>query len=358
MPARYSTTSDFEIEDSPILAQFQAFKDEYAVGMMNLSAIASVVPPGSIIDLIFWSFRGTWWEANIRGPPDTHYARRIRPYLPFVLKQRLKYEGYTGQPDEMPAELYKRFFLGLMLAARHWQIMVPMQCFAMENFIMERLAKMVWASNMMANAGAGWTVTWEICRKVFQGSQVEDTDGGIAVPDSPDPFDTGDGFEEHWDVEDEPVLESSSWRDRHDGRGVRPYRISSCMNLLLSNGVIDLSNAVERRSFDPFQFVARFIFVFASIRPFAEGNGRMCRLLLTALLLRFTTTLASLGTDPREFEQIGRLLAPQLMLPAVTSEQHIQQLAMLLLKQANGYLDKLDALLVCTGMLGYAPLWL
>ncbi|OCL02989.1 hypothetical protein AOQ84DRAFT_368747 [Glonium stellatum] len=45
------------------------------------------------------------------------------------------------------------------------------------------------------------------------------------------------------------------------------------------------------------EMAARYCHVFANIHPFAHGNGRMCRILLNVILLKFRGICISIGAE-------------------------------------------------------------
>lgn len=59
----------------------------------------------------------------------------------------------------------------------------------------------------------------------------------------------------------------------------------------------DISEAEKTRSLDPYTLAAKYCGKFVCIHPFLDGNGRLCRLLLDAILLHYAC--GGRGTDRR-----------------------------------------------------------
>lgn len=60
----------------------------------------------------------------------------------------------------------------------------------------------------------------------------------------------------------------------------------------------DMAEAESIGELDPIRISAKTTYLFANIRPFVDGNGRLCRLLLNALLLKHVGLFIPLGFDP------------------------------------------------------------
>lgn len=59
----------------------------------------------------------------------------------------------------------------------------------------------------------------------------------------------------------------------------------------------DLNEAKKIGTIDPIMLAAKYCHIFVNIHPFVDGNGRMCRLILNAILLKFGNVLVCLGGD-------------------------------------------------------------
>ena len=57
----------------------------------------------------------------------------------------------------------------------------------------------------------------------------------------------------------------------------------------------DLDAAVKLGRLDPFALAAEYCDRFVNIHPFRDGNGRMCRLVLNAILIKYAGIVANVG---------------------------------------------------------------
>lgn len=168
--------------------------------------------------------------------------------------------------------------------------------------------------------------------------------------DGPDPFDTEDSCL----PDPEPDLMPSPWRREHDDRGVSPGIIGQSMSLLWSNMASDIEMAWCKREFDPFWHIAKTLREFLLIHPFNDANGRMSRLLLNVLLLKHVAGIACPGTEAKENETIRPLLALHLIPQTMTPDEHIQRLAMFILKHTVQHFERLNLELANSLELGYS----
>ncbi|KAJ5808388.1 hypothetical protein N7474_009657 [Penicillium riverlandense] len=72
-----------------------------------------------------------------------------------------------------------------------------------------------------------------------------------------------------------------------------PYKMSGMIRELQS----DLKEAVDDGTIDAIALAAKYTHIFANIHPFIDGNGRMCRLILNALLIKLGSVLVCIGED-------------------------------------------------------------
>uniref|UniRef100_A0A8H7NCS3 Fido domain-containing protein n=1 Tax=Bionectria ochroleuca TaxID=29856 RepID=A0A8H7NCS3_BIOOC len=70
-----------------------------------------------------------------------------------------------------------------------------------------------------------------------------------------------------------------------------PYAMQNMIKGLQS----DLREAEKLGDIDPVGLAAKYCHIFVNIHPFLNGNGRLCRLILNSILLKYSGTLACIG---------------------------------------------------------------
>ncbi|KAM0222809.1 hypothetical protein ACHAQD_004004 [Fusarium lateritium] len=61
-----------------------------------------------------------------------------------------------------------------------------------------------------------------------------------------------------------------------------------------------LESDIEKGEMDRLELASEYCHRFVNIHPFGDGNGRMCRLILNALLLRFDLGVVCIGQDAED----------------------------------------------------------
>lgn len=72
-----------------------------------------------------------------------------------------------------------------------------------------------------------------------------------------------------------------------------PYKMQSMFHELKR----DLKEVTTNGTIDPIALASKYAHIFVCIHPFIDGNGRMCRLILNAMLLKFGAFIACIGVD-------------------------------------------------------------
>lgn len=86
----------------------------------------------------------------------------------------------------------------------------------------------------------------------------------------------------------------------------RPASIRENMRAFVTELRLDVEKAGRAGSLDPFALAAKHCDRFVNIHPFRDGNGRMCRLILNAILVRFAGVVVNVGEhDESRDEYIG-----------------------------------------------------
>ena len=79
-----------------------------------------------------------------------------------------------------------------------------------------------------------------------------------------------------------------------------PQFVAKNMKELVSELNDDIRKCEELNTLDPFQLAAKYSMRFLQIHPFQDGNGRTCRLILNALLLKYAGIVVSIGGLDKE----------------------------------------------------------
>ncbi|XXG94124.1 hypothetical protein Hte_000376 [Hypoxylon texense] len=65
----------------------------------------------------------------------------------------------------------------------------------------------------------------------------------------------------------------------------------------------ELAAAEEKKTIDPFSIAAKYSLQFVHIHPFQDGNGRVCRMILNAILCRYAGVIVPIGEEEEEREE-------------------------------------------------------
>ncbi|KAN0092202.1 Fido domain containing protein [Hyaloscypha variabilis] len=76
--------------------------------------------------------------------------------------------------------------------------------------------------------------------------------------------------------------------------------VSTYMKKLCEEYNKDVIEAESRGAIDPVTLAARYCTLFVNIHPFGDGNGRMCRLLMNAILLKYAGICIPIGEGGNE----------------------------------------------------------
>ncbi|KAI1143643.1 Fic-domain-containing protein [Hypoxylon sp. FL0543] len=222
------------------------------------------------------------------------------------------------------------------------------------------LTELIYGSNYIETAGLDFSITEELCGKLFQGEEVT----AQVDPDSPEyaqakaalialkrPSSAEDvicGRQEilnhvhaltyainRFLFNDQPISEDffkelherlcdgavlgedagnpgeyRTWEiaARH-GKDMKKKSIfirASAVPVYMANLVSDLRRDMlkaEAKSIDPYDMANRYCHRFVCIHPFGDGNGRMCRILLNVLLLKYTGHVTIFGGTEGERQE-------------------------------------------------------
>lgn len=96
---------------------------------------------------------------------------------------------------------------------------------------------------------------------------------------------------------------------------VPPNRVPGKMKEFVESFNRDIIEAEAAETLDPFVLAAKYCQEFVMIHPFLDGNGRTCRLILNAILLRYAGILVPIGghdRDRAEYLGIARRASDQM----------------------------------------------
>ncbi|XMA10342.1 hypothetical protein WAI453_003133 [Rhynchosporium graminicola] len=266
-------------------------------------------------------------------------------------------------------------------------------------FTADSMAHLVFGSNMQERAGMGLDETIKLCREVFEGKNIDPTE---ISPRSPEyaaqlEFLVTQGFEENPDAyhvirsrreviqhaqalkhildaalnRDEPLTEelirethrilcqgidldtktslrnvqyAGLYRDTMAMAGATvftaPEKVPAAMQRLISDFNEDIENREKHQEMDPFYLAADICQDFVMIHPFKDGNGRMCRLIANAFLMKYSGIVISIGEhdhDRKAYLEIAELAGD-----GETEEQARGTLAGFFLEKADRTLSKLE----------------
>ncbi|KAJ9165241.1 Fic-domain-containing protein [Coniochaeta hoffmannii] len=220
-----------------------------------------------------------------------------------------------------------------------------------DDFLLDTLSKMIFGSNYIEQAGSGPDITLKLCRQVFRGDDLPDTieerdpdyarlkaellSQGIA-PSVQVVLRTRREIIQHAkaasyimthvylyekDLTEDLILEThrrlTHGIDTDQGYSWTQYsgvyrqvpvvagfisfpdeaEVPSLMRRMIHNLNEDLRAAVKAGSIDPVALAAKYCHTFVNIHPFVDGNGRTCRLILNALLLKYGSFVACIGQE-------------------------------------------------------------
>lgn len=79
-----------------------------------------------------------------------------------------------------------------------------------------------------------------------------------------------------------------------------PGNVPREMGIFIQDFNLDVKNREETLEMDPFFLAADACQDFVTIHPFADGNGRMCRLIANAYLIKYAGVVISIGEDEED----------------------------------------------------------
>lgn len=113
-------------------------------------------------------------------------------------------------------------------------------------------------------------------------------------------------------------------------RFLKPSEIPQAIKSLVVSLQADLNVIEKTGAIDPFMLAAKYHDRFVNIHPFADANGRMCRIILNAILIKYAGIVVALGEKDQDRDQYI-MIANE----STRVQGHPGQLGKLVLDQAN-----------------------
>ncbi|KAF5551736.1 hypothetical protein FNAPI_7342 [Fusarium napiforme] len=91
-------------------------------------------------------------------------------------------------------------------------------------------------------------------------------------------------------------------------------KVRLAMRDMIEELEFDIKKATQKGQIDPVALASKYCHKFVNIHPFGDGNGRMCRLILNALLIKYGGyPIVSIGQDGRDRQEYLRIAVAQSM---------------------------------------------
>ncbi|KAK2476341.1 hypothetical protein H9L39_11565 [Fusarium oxysporum f. sp. albedinis] len=231
---------------------------------------------------------------------------------------------------------------------------------ALDEYITDELARMVYGSNMIEVAGGGVDITLKLCKDVFQGKEL--------------PEEINERDEDYHDLKihllnknlpsgHEAILRSRREIVQHAeaarymiDQNVRcgshvfmdESKVPAAMRDMIDELDSDIKKATEEGQIDPVVLASKYCHKFVNIHPFADGNGRMCRLILNALLLKYSGRFICIGQDGQDRQEYLRIAVAASVEEGSQSQEtgaaNYKQLASFTLRHARDSMRKVRQL--------------
>jgi Fic family protein len=277
--------------------------------------------------------------------------RRPSAEVPLTIRADSSYRTYAADQD--PKVLFEKAtrYLGSMRGVER----TPEQQEILIKEIHESIIHAIFGSNRIEGAGLGFDVTLHLCRKILRGEPVPEIDERDPAYESkllelynhdktlkgqPRQFVLRGRREivqhmrafqhiiHHFVVLEEDMTEdlikethailckgvsiidpehpevpyekyAGQYRTVAVGAGntmfVTPKFVPDKMGEMCANLKKDIEEGEAQNSLDPFSLSSKYSLRFVEIHPFQDGNGRMCRMILNAILFRYAGIVVPIG---------------------------------------------------------------
>ena len=116
----------------------------------------------------------------------------------------------------------------------------------------------------------------------------------------------------------------------------KPSEIHGAMKSMVARLQEDLAEVEMSGQLDPFMLAAKYCDRFVNIHPFKDANGRMCRLVLNAILVKYAGIVVPLGEKSEEREEYLQIAQESSKVGG-----HSGQLGTMVLSKAGSSLKKM-----------------
>jgi Fic family protein len=117
---------------------------------------------------------------------------------------------------------------------------------------------------------------------------------------------------------------------------LKPSAIPKAMKSMVESLQADLAEIDKTLTIDPYMLAAKYCDRFVNIHPFKDGNGRMCRIILNAILIKYAGIVVTLGEKDMDREEYLYIAAESGKVGG-----HPGQLGKLVLESAEGSFRRL-----------------
>ncbi|RSL39437.1 hypothetical protein CEP53_014058 [Fusarium sp. AF-6] len=132
-------------------------------------------------------------------------------------------------------------------------------------------------------------------------------------------------------------------------------KVPTAMNKMITSFSNDIKAAINTGEIDPIALAAKYCHIFVNIYPFLDGNGRTCRLILNAILLKYGGTIVCIGEEDEDREEYLRIASNASFaegnqedvedVPEDLKPKHYKELASFVLLHARDNMVKIRELL-------------
>jgi fido (protein-threonine AMPylation protein) len=309
----------------------------------------------SLASSISQVFSSGWpsWESSERGEGAAR-----PPQFTIRLAQNLREEAERQHFVADPAEIIDKVRAGSQRnsSAKSFEAWEDLE---------RALARLVYGSNMIESAGNSLSITAKLCQAVFRGEEVNigiderDADykehlehllAANRLADHEHAIRSRREIVQHAQalnhVIDQIVVKKAPWSEalileahrilhaglddeveageyrshevavKYEKPGQKKQKAHQCMRAkavpdymkdMIQHLNDDLAEAEKAGTLDPYTLAARYHHQFVNVHPFGDGNGRMSRIILNVLLLRYAGHVSEIGLDAEERDEYIRL---------------------------------------------------